>query len=300
MRKSLEALINKTFIFEYSLPNNEKKINSICISNDNDKCYSINNINNLIEIIYNSILEYAFDEFDLTENSYLNLLSEALLTKIRYYETDTQATKLKYGFYGEVLLHCALNVLFSTNTFLSRGHLFNPLEKSETKGYDAYHLVENNKLLQLWLGEVKFYVNYKSAINSIMNNVNKALSDDYLKLNLLAISKYTKNFNESGTRIRQILDNWKNQSYIINIVEELEKYNAELVYPILLVYEGDNQEYDNNIKKVIEYFEEKSFKLNATLSIPYKLYFILLPINEVKKVKLETLEWIKLKKPVLL
>ena len=62
MRDSLAQLISDTIIFEYSLPNNDKNIKNVHFSTSADECYSISDTDNLVKIIYNSILEYSYDE----------------------------------------------------------------------------------------------------------------------------------------------------------------------------------------------------------------------------------------------
>ena len=55
--------------------------------------------------------------------------------------------KIKYGFYGEVVLDLILQHLFSSNVLLAKGYFYNPLENSETKGYDSYQFYYNNNQL---------------------------------------------------------------------------------------------------------------------------------------------------------
>ena len=104
MRDSLKQLISDTIIFEYSLPNKDKDIKNVHFSTTTDECYSISNNEDLVKIIYNSILEYSYDEFDFGLESYNNMLYSALKTKLRFNENSDDETKIRYGFYGEVLL----------------------------------------------------------------------------------------------------------------------------------------------------------------------------------------------------
>lgn len=157
MRKSLLDLINKTIIYEYDLPNSIKGIPRTIFSTIDDKCYSVNDNNNLVELIYNSIIDYSFNEFDFSERELEDLHTIAFQERIRYEESDSETTKLKYGFFGEVLLHTILKVFFGTETIISKGYFYNPLEKSESKGYDAYHLIEYDDKVHLWFGETKFH-----------------------------------------------------------------------------------------------------------------------------------------------
>ena len=181
MRAALSQLIENTIVYEYSLPNVEKGIERVHFSTNNDDCFSATNKESLVSIIYNSILDYSFQEFDLTQDTYKNLLSKALRTKFKFDTSDTQSAKIKYGFYGEVLLHTLLLKMYGTKCLICRGYFYNPLNNSETTGYDAYHIIENidEQKIELWFGEVKFYINPKTAIDKIMRNIDKALTNEY-------------------------------------------------------------------------------------------------------------------------
>ncbi len=294
MRESLKKLIDKTIIYKYSLPNNTDKIDQVNLSNHKDDCYDYSNDNDLIKLIYNSIIEYSFNEFDLTKKDYLPI---ALQTKIRYDERDEPLTKLKYGFFGEVLLYSFLHHIYRANPLISRGYFFNPLENSETKGYDSYHLIENDGVVELWFGEVKFRDTLYSGAKSAIDGLDKAFTDDYLKNNIVAMNNFRNNFAIKDSKIEEILNKWDGTP--IQIINEVKKHNMTLVYPILLVYPDSNPNYHERIKKAVDKINEKFALKTYNLSINYKLFFIFLPISEVKKVKQEVLKWIELKKPLL-
>jgi hypothetical protein len=294
LRESLKNLIDKTIIYKYSLPNNTDKIDQVNLSNHKDDCYDYSNDNDLIELIYNSIIEYSFNEFDLTKKDYLSI---ALQTKMRYDERDKPLTKLKYGFFGEVLLYSFLHHIYRANPLISRGYFFNPLEKSETKGYDSYHLIENDGVIELWFGEVKFRDTLYSGAKSAIEGLDKAFTDDYLKNNIIAMNNFRNNFAIKDSKIEEILNDW--DGIPIKIIDEVIKHNMTLVYPILLVYPDNNPNYHERIKKAVGKINEKFTKKTHNLSINYKIFFIFLPISEVKKVKQEVIKWIELKKPLL-
>lgn len=298
LRESLKALINKTIFYEYSLPNDAKEINRINLSNSYDDCYSYSNDDNLVELIYNSIVEYSFNEFDLTKHDYSTLLSKALITKLKYKEFQTETTKIKYGFYGEVLLYTFLYHFYKSKPVISRGYFYNPLENSETKGYDSYHLIENDDTVELWFAEVKFRDTLWSGAKSAIDGLDKALSDGYLETNIFAMDNHLNNLNIEGSKVELILNEW-NVNPSIKIIDEIRKHNMTLVYPVLLIYPGKNIDYDKRIQKAVDKINEKFKEKTYNLSINYKLFFIFLPISEVKKVKQEVIQWIESKKPLL-
>lgn len=298
MRNELLQLISKTIIFQYDLPHNEKGIKKTIYSTENDKCYMSENMDDIVNIIYNSILEYSFNEFDINGKDYDNLQTVALKTKLKYNESQPEEVKTKYGFFGEVLLYAILYVHFKSKPLLSRGYFYDPLENSEIKGYDSYHLIENNREVELWFGETKFHKNHTSGINDALKNIEKAISDDYLSKNILAITNQKNNFSIKGSKVEAIRIEWENHPSI-NIIDEVKKHKIKLIYPILLVYETDCEDYDSAIRKVPEYIEKNHSSKKFNLSINYSIFFILLPLKDEIKIKREVIKWIESKKPLM-
>jgi len=191
-----------------------------------------------------------------------------------------------------------LKVYFGTDTIISKGYFYNPLEKSESKGYDAYHLIEYNDKVHLWFGETKFHKSYTQAINDVLKKIKSSLSDSYLKTNLLALRKNKENLNIEGSKIEKVLQDWADNPNI-QIIEELKQHSIELVYPIVILFEQNKEGYDKSIQKIPKYIKKKHVLEEYDLSIPCTVFFILVPIEDVKKVKSEVLKWIELKKPLL-
>lgn len=295
MRQNLIDLIDNTIVYKYDLPNAGAGILKSIFSTENDKCYSASDVDDLAEIIYNSIIDYSFNEFEISGKDYQNLHTIALINKLKYNPDIDEESKIKYGFFGEVILYSILMYMFKTKPLIARGYFYNPLENSETKGYDSYHLIENNGATELWFGEVKFHMSHIQGIKSVLDNIDKALSDSYLERNVVAIHNHKNNLNISGSAIETVLNDWEaNPS--IRIIDIVKKYNIKLIYPILLMYEDDLNGYDNNIKKVIDHIQAKYASRTFTLSINYSVFFMLLPVEKVKEIKLSVIQWIESKK----
>lgn len=298
MRKNLLDLIEKTIVYKYDLPNDKVGIQKTIISTQNDKCYSSIDKNNITEIIYNSIIEYSFNEFELIEKDYQNLHSIALKTRLKYNTKANSGTKIKYGFLGEVLLYSILYVIYKAKPLIARGYFYNPLENSETKGYDSYQLIENNGITELWFGEVKFHSNHEGGIKNIFKNIYKALSDEYLERNILALPNHRNNFNYKGSQIEKILDKWE-KNPAINILQELKTHKIKLIYPILLIYSKDDKSYDDNIKKVPQFIKDNFKTKKIKISVDYSVFFILVPLEKVKEIKTDVIKWIESKKQLI-
>jgi hypothetical protein len=80
MRQALIDLIKDTIVYQYDLPNSGAGILKTMYSTDNDKCYLAKDTNNIADIIYNSIVDYAFNEFDI-DGKDLNVFHEIALKK---------------------------------------------------------------------------------------------------------------------------------------------------------------------------------------------------------------------------
>ena len=190
--------------------------------------------------------------------------------------------------------------IYGTKCLICRGYFYNPLNNSETTGYDAYHIIENvdEQKMELWFGEVKFYINPEQAICKIMTNIDKALSDQYLETNILAMQDYKDRIINDNSKLKNIIEKWdKNPE--IQISQELKDNNISLVYPIFIIFDMNNKTYDECIKNTVTYIKDNYKSITPSLTIDYKLFFIFLPIQNVKEVKEEVLKWIEEKKPVL-
>lgn len=298
MREALIDLVNKTIVHQYDLPNIDISISKSVCSTDNDKCYRGVCNKSFSEIIYNSIVEYSFNNFDITDKDFNALHAIALKTKLKYNENANETSKISYGFHGETILYCILYVIFNSKPVISRGYFYNPLESSETKGYDSYHLIENDGTTELWFGEVKFRATHSSGIKSALDSLFKAISDDYLSANFMAIYNEKNSFNIKNSKVEEILLEWEKNPYI-NIIEEIKKHDLKLVYPIVILYNENSKGFDTSIKDAVDYIEKIFAKKAFNISIPYSVYFILLPVNNVKTIKTKVIEWIELKKPLM-
>ncbi|WKL43312.1 Hachiman antiphage defense system protein HamA [Flavobacterium sp. ZE23DGlu08] len=298
MRQSLLDLIEKTIVYQYDLPNSSIGIAKTIVSVDNDQCFKSIDKNDFTEIIYNSILEYSFNEFDIENKDYDKLHYIALQNRLKFNPDLDLDQKIKYGFLGEVILFSVLYVLFKSQPLIARGYFYNPLENSETKGYDSYHLIENKNQTELWFGEVKFHKNYKTGIKSIFKNIDKAISDNYLQTNVFAISNQINNLHCKGSKIEKVIKDWEENPYL-SIIDEMKQHNMKLVYPVMLLYEEDDLGFDESIKNIPKYIQEEFATSTFNISVDYSIFFILVPMKDVKTIKEEVIKWIELRKPLM-
>lgn len=298
MRETLEQLLGRTLSIKFKLPYDICNIPKSKHSTEDDYCINVIGTDiDIARVIYNGIIEYSYDEWEINLVN-LNLLQiKALQTKIRYDDKAKIDVQVKYGFYGEILLYLILEYFFKADTLTARGRFFNILERSETKGYDTYQLRydELNNCLELWFGEVKFYVDYQKSVDKVFENIDKALSDEYLKCNLIAIFDKA-DYSHLDINIKALKACWE-QNPDINIANEAANNDITLVYPIVLIFNEDKCQYEDLIKKVISYIDKK--ELYQSLTVKYKLFFIILPVKDGVNIKKQVLSWISKREPLI-
>ena len=301
MRKALEIAVKQAICFECQLPHTDSGVNNSCLSTMPDLCFKNQDPQDIANIIYNGIVEFAINEYKIDYDNIEIEQRKTILKNIRYNCNAPLQTKLKYGFYGEVLLDLILRCFLETKVILARGYLYSPIENSEVKGFDAFHLIERNDNLDLWLGEAKFYISYKKPITDVLEKIEKSLSNDYINRNLITLIDWRDRFTTTSTKLSSLLDSWE-ENPEINLAEEMKKHNIRITYPIFIAYQQKNShQFHESINVCIEHILTESKKLTFPLltSFDYHLFFIFLPLSAVKCIKESVVKWIDSKKPLI-
>lgn len=299
MRQSLINFFKNTVVLKYTLPNQQLGIDkSIYTTIDNDYCYQVDNDDKLVELIVNSIVDYSFNDRELVNKDIIKKHFSAIRSRLRYENDDDIDTKEKYGFYGEVLLNLMLRLNFGTNSIIAKGYFYDILAPEENKGFDSFHIIETANQLQLWFGEVKFHQTYQSALESIFKNIEKAISDNYFSCNLLAMENKQNSLNVVGSKVSEILEVLSDDPNVA-IADLLQTYSMKLVYPIFILC-ATPRNYNYTIKSIIDKIRNEYGNKNLSIGFEYDIFFILLPVNNVKQIKMNVIQWIDSKKPLTL
>lgn len=298
MRVTLDNLLGQTVGLKYTLPNNSVDIPQIAISNLPDECYNIiSQENDLAEIIYNGIIEYSFDESEIDYSKLEVFKKRALINRLKFDKKATESKQLSYGFYGEILLFLMLQKFHHVGTLISRGHFYNPLESSETKGYDTYQFYETpNGELELWFGEVKFHESYYNAIQQILTKLEKSLSDDYFTTNIVAMEDYVSSI--SRHEIHPLIRAWQEDPEI-NLGLLARENNIRFVYPMLVIFDDKKKDFDDIIKEVVAYTNARFTSFNLSFSMQFSLFFMFLPVSSVHNIKALVRSWILSNQPLI-
>lgn len=301
MRRSLENLIQNAIVLQYKLPVNVAglQIPRAHISTTNDGCLKqLGPNDDIARLIYNGIVEYAYNDNEINHTRLNNLQMRALQSKLKYNPTAPQSNQLAYGFHGEVLLHLILEHYYHAGKAIARGYMFSALENTETKGYDSYLMLENADTIFMLFGEAKFYISgYKESLKKIFENIDKALSDDYLNRNFIAMDNQYEHLT-LGSRIPAIIDAWRDNP-MINMAVEAHKHNMHLVYPMLVIFDNKANSYEELILEVVTHIKNEYGTINSTLTIPNTIFFIFLPVGNSRDIKTQVLQWINQKQPLM-
>lgn len=284
-----------------TLPNKDKNLDHTHITTEKDICFRTKDSVSLSKTIYNGIVEFAVREYDLNYDNLELEQMKVLGMRLRYEPTASDSTKSRYGFYGEVLLDLILRSFFKTDVLLARGYMYDPLVRGEPKGFDAFHIIELNGDIQLWLGEAKFYVKYKKPVDDVLKKIGISLSDNYVNRNVLALIDKQSFFTTPCSRLTGIMNRWEGNPSI-NISKEIAKENITITYPIMIAYQPSaGAAYDDCISECLDYINDKISELSITIhnSFKYKIFFIFLPVDDVAKVKECVYKWIDSKEPLI-
>ena len=189
-----------------------------------------------------------------------------------------------------------LRIYYSTNGIIAKGYFYNILKPEEPKGYDSYHLIETSDRTELWFGEVKFHQEHQKALNSVFDNIQKAISDDYFRKNLLSITPQKNNLDTNSVTIKSMIKHLR-MNPTTNIEELKNRFAIKLIYPIFILCNSIS-DYDKTISSIIRNIEKKHNNKSLDIGLEYDLFFILLPVSDVKQIKQQVLQWIKLKQPL--
>lgn len=301
MRQSLHSLFNRAIALKYRLPAATAvgTLPKAVISTKSDDCWQqLLSNQDISSLIYNGVVEYAYNDTEVDLANLDNLQLRAFQNKIKYNPSAPLANKIGYGFHAEVLLHLILDYQYNARKCIARGYMYNPLEKSEIKGYDSYLMVEDSVgHISLFFGEAKAYINgFKKSVDEIFKEISKALSDEYLHANFLAMENQYYNI-DPNCKIPQIIDEWRKNPKI-NIAVEAAKYNMELVYPMLIMYDNKGVTYEDRILKVVNYINNTYPTVSSSLTLPHSLFFIFLTVDDCREIKKKVVEWISLQQPV--
>ena len=131
------------------------------------------------------------------------------------------------GEVGELILFSIMREHYDSEPIISKFY-FKSSSNDTVKGFDSVHVVENKKVLELWLGEVKFYTSISAAIRDVLAELRDHLSIDFLREEFMWIDNKMSDKFIHATRVRRLLDDSTSLDQVFEVMH----------IPILLTYKS--------------------------------------------------------------
>lgn len=154
----------------------------------------------------------------------VNCLEQVVKAAQLVYDTEKYGRR---GEFGELILHALLRETRQTEPAISK-IFFKDSANNTVKGFDAVHVLDNGKSLELWLGEVKFYTDITAAIRDVVEELELHFQDDYLQKEFCLIANKLDDAWPGKPRLQRLLH--PNTS--------LDDVVSTIVVPVLLTYES--------------------------------------------------------------
>ena len=182
-------------------------------------------------------------EFALKFSEYANFngaTGKRLLKKAANH-VYTTIKKENRGEFGEILLHALIREFFDSKPAVSK--VFYKTSANDTvKGFDAVHLVEIDDDYEIWLGEAKFYSDYKSAISDVVAEIHQHLDAGFLRNEFMFVEGKIDDAWELSPKFKELVSDRVS----------LDEIRKRICIPILITY---NTDVYNRYTKINESFE---------------------------------------------
>jgi hypothetical protein len=174
----------------------------------------------------------AIPSFALTHSQYESFDGDTGVEMLGRAVHSVYATEKyqKRGEFGEILLHMVMRQVFATVPAVSKIY-FQDNDNHVVKGFDAVHVVADEKQIELWLGEVKFYEHLGKAITDVRAELHKHTEAGYLEREFAAITAKIDPAWPHADRLKLLLhpDTTLDEVFDNLTVPVLLTYNSEVV-----------------------------------------------------------------------
>lgn len=179
------------------------------------------------------------------------------------------------GEFGELLLHVIIRELYNTIPAISKIY-YKDGPNDTVKGFDAVHVVDKGDILELWLGEVKFYTEITGAINDVVKEIFDHIEKDYLRDEFIAITNKIDDAWPHSDRLKSLLDPNTSLDQVFDqaCIPVLLTYDSE----VIAKYDENSEAYQNEISAEFENLYD-SFKKKISEGVPLTVHLFLLPLK---------------------
>ncbi len=219
--------------------------------------------------------EFALNHSELSGVHSGNMAALIRQAAQRVYETKKFK---KRGEFGELFLHAAIRQVFGSLPAISKIY-YKSARNDTVKGFDAVHVVGPPDDMELWLGEAKFYDDFKTAARSVVEELNKHTETNYLRDEFLLIRG-------------KVDPSWPHAKQLEELLAEnksLDEVFTRACIPILLTYDSDclrastvcDAAYEKTFEK--EVTDNHAYFKAQSLPKEIKIHLILIPLNTKKE-----------------
>lgn len=181
------------------------------------------------------------------------------------------------GEFGELLLHYILKDFYKTIPAISKMY-FKDGPNETVKGFDAVHVIENDEgLLDLWLGEVKFYKNASQAIKDVIPEIEEHFAHDYLRTEFIAITNKLDKESPFYEKLSQLIspDTSLDEIFERICVPVLITFNSKVIDKHVKYTDAYKEEMRTEMEKYFKQFETQFEKLGIDIEV----HLFLLPLK---------------------
>lgn len=225
--------------------------------------------------LVNHLFNYL-PEFALTSSEFQELNGENIIPKLRQaagnvYQTDKFRNR---GEFGELLLHAIIRETHNTIPAISKLY-YKDGPNDTVKGFDAVHVIEKGDVLELWLGEVKFYQEINSAIRDVIAELQEHVKVRYVKNEFIAISNKIDKAWKHSEKLKTLLDPNTSLDDVFNLT----------CIPVLLTYDSSVlSKYNQKSKEYLAEIEIELLKFHKKFcddlgTFPLTIHLFLVPLN---------------------
>lgn len=181
------------------------------------------------------------------------------------------------GEFGELLLHYILKDFYKTIPAISKMY-FKDGPNETVKGFDAVHVIENDEgLLDLWLGEVKFYKDASQAIKDVIPEIEEHFAHDYLRTEFIAITNKLDKESPFYEKLSQLISPNTSLDEIFEriCVPVLITFNSKVIDKHVKYTNAYKEEMKTEMEKYFNQFESQFEKLGIDIEV----HLFLLPLK---------------------
>lgn len=181
-------------------------------------------IDQLVSHVIEWLPEFALRTGEYLDTSNANVVERLRRAASRVYTSEKYSRR---GEFGELFLHIAVRQVFGSIPAISK--IFYKTAENETvKGFDAVHVVGPPEDLELWLGEAKFYKDFKGAAREAAKEIVLHTQNDYLRSEFLLVADKIDDRLPHASALKKLLS--PNTS--------LDDVFQRICIPVLLTYDS--------------------------------------------------------------